>query len=66
MTYSKCDFCEYNDRGKCLFPEYLRNPHNPETPCTTAIKRMMEIMKCDIQHRGRNVQVNKTINHRKR
>ena len=66
MNYSKCDFCAYNDRGKRLFPEYLRNPHNPETPCTTAIKRMMEIMKCDIQHRGRNVQVNKTINHRKR
>lgn len=59
MNYSKCDFCEYNDRGKCLFPEYLRNPHNPEIPCTTAIK-------CEMQHRGRNVQVNKTINHRKR
>lgn len=72
MKYSKCDFCTYESHGKCLYPEYFRNPHNlcvnkdDLDPCAPAIQRMMEIMKCEIEHSGRNVQVNKTVNHRKR
>lgn len=28
MKYSKCDFCQYESRGKCIYPEYFRNQHN--------------------------------------
>lgn len=66
MKYSKCDFCSYNDHGKCLFPSYFRNPHNPgaeneKSPCDTAIGRMMQIMMCEMQNNKRQVEVNKNI-----
>ena len=47
MKYSKCDFCQYESRGKCLYPEYFRNPRNLRAeesdlnPCEEAIDRMM-------------------------
>ena len=67
MKYSKCDFCQYESRGKCLYPEYFRNPHNlcvkesDLNPCEEAIDRMMEIMKCEIAHRGKRVRIDKNI-----
>lgn len=67
MKYSKCDFCRYESRGKCLYPEYFRNPHNLRVeesdlnPCEEAIDRMMEIMKCEIANRGKRVRIDKTI-----
>ena len=69
MKYSKCDFCQYESNGKCLYPEYFRNPHNlcvkPEesNPCEPAINRMMEIMKCEIANRGKRVRIDKNISH---
>lgn len=69
MKYSKCDFCQYESRGKCLYPEYFRNPHNlcvkesDLNPCEEAIDRMMEIMKCEIANNNkRKVEVTKNIN----
>ena len=69
MKYSKCDFCQYESRGKCLYPEYFRNPHNlcveksDLNPCKEAIGSMMEIMKCEIAHRGKQVRIDKNISH---
>lgn len=69
MKYSKCDFCQYESRGKCLYPEYFRNPHNicvkeeDLNPCKEAISNMMEIMKCEIANNNkRKVEVTKNIN----
>ena len=69
MKYSKCDFCQYESRGKCLYPEYFRNPHNlcveesDLNPCEEAIDRMMEIMKCEIANNNkRKVEITKNIN----
>ena len=69
MKYSKCDFCQYESNGKCLYPEYFRNPHNlcvkesDLNPCKEAIDRMMEIMKCEIANNNkRKVEVTKNIN----
>ena len=69
MKYSKCDFCQYESRGKCLYPEYFRNPHNicvkeeDLNPCKEAIGNMMEIMKCEIANNNkRKVEVTKNIN----
>lgn len=69
MKYSKCDFCQYENHGKCLYPEYFRNPLHigvkPEesNPCEPAINRMMEIMKCEIVNNNkRRVEVTKNIN----
>lgn len=69
MKYSKCDFCQYESNGKCLYPEYFRNPHNlcvkesDLNPCKEAIDRMMEIMKCEITNNNkRKVEVTKNIN----
>ena len=69
MKYSKCDFCQYESNGKCLYPEYFRNPHNlcvkesDLNPCKEAIDRMMEIMKCEIANNNkRRVEVTKNIN----
>ena len=67
MKYSKCDFCQYESRGKCLYPEYFRNPHNLRAeesdlnPCEEAIDRMMEIMKCEIANRGKRVRIDKHL-----
>lgn len=67
MKYSKCDFCQYGSRGKCLYPEYFRNPRNLRVeesdlnPCEEAIDRMMEIMKCEIANRGKRVRIDKNI-----
>ena len=69
MKYSKCDFCQYESRGKCLYPEYFRNPHNLRVeesdlnPCEEAIDRMMEIMKCEIANRGKLVRIDKNVSH---
>ena len=69
MKYSKCDFCQYESRGKCLYPEYFRNPHNlcvkesDLNPCEEAIDRMMEIMKCEIANRGKLVRIDKNVSH---
>ena len=69
MKYSKCDFCQYESRGKCLYPEYFRNPHNlcvkesDLNPCEEAIGRMMEIMKCEIANRGKRVRIDKNVSH---
>ena len=67
MTYSQYDLCQYESRGKCLYPEYFRNPHNlcvkesDLNPCEEAIDRMMEIMKCEIANRGKRVRIDKNI-----
>ena len=69
MKYSKCDFCQYESSGKCLYPEYFRNPHNlcveesDLNPCKEAIGRMMEIMKCEIANRGKRVRIDKNVSH---
>ena len=69
MKYSKCDFCQYESNGKCLYPEYFCNPHNlcveesDLNPCKEAIDRMMEIMKCEIANRGKRVRIDKNISH---
>lgn len=69
MKYSKCDFCQYESNGKCLYPEYFRNPHNlcvkegDLNPCREAIGNMMEIMKCEIANRGRQIEINKNVSH---
>lgn len=63
--YSKCDFCSYSDHTRCLFPEELRDPRDrvQYDPCKDAISRMMEIMKCEITHHNKQVEINKNINH---
>lgn len=72
MKYSKCDFCQYESRGKCLYPEYFRNPRNFRAgesalnPCEEAIGKMMEIMKCEIANRGKRVRIDKNISHNDR
>ena len=64
MKYSKCDFCQYESNGKCLYPEYFRNPHNlcveesDLNPCEEAIDRMMEIT-----NRGKRVRIDKNVSH---
>lgn len=72
MKYSKCDFCSYEDHGKCLFPAYFRNPHNygakdEPDPCKKAIHLMMQIMMCEIQNNNKKqFKIDKNIHYSKK